>query len=220
MKIVLACEYSGRTREAFRARGHDVVSVDLLPSEDNSPHHIVGDAFAVIDSFKPDMVIAHPPCTYLANSGVRWLWLPHRGLDYQGNETIPVIDTARWKAMKEGAEFFAKFLRLPVPKIAVENPIMHGYARTEIKRVSGREITQHFVQPWWGGDKAFKATGFTLIGLPSLTKPASALVPPKHGTPEHKAWSVIHNASPGPNRWKERSRTFPGIAKLMAEQWG
>ena len=228
MKILIACEYSGRTRQAFAARGHDVVSCDLLPAEDNSPDHIVGDVFDVIDdalcTTPFDLMIAHPPCTYLANSGVRWLYkdepcyASHESTHY--DDVRRVVDEARWKLMEEGAEFFAKLLRAPVPKIACENPIMHSYARAEIMRRSGREIEQHFVQPWWFGDEAFKATGFTLKGLSPLTKPATALTPPMHGTARHKAWSVIHNASPGPDRWKDRSRTFPGIAQAMAETWG
>jgi hypothetical protein len=210
MRILVACEYSGRTREAFRARGHDAWSCDLLPAEDQSPWHVIADVFEMIKNTDPwDMLIAHPPCTYLANSGVRWL-----------NSTADGLDLARWDQMKAGAEFFAKFLRLPIPKIAIENPIMHSYARLEIKIRSNIGIRPYYVQPWWYGDEAFKATGFTTIGLPQLQKPTTALVPPKPGTPEHKAWSVIHNASPGPNRWKERSRTFPGIARAMAETWG
>lgn len=212
MRVLIACEYSGRTREAFRAKGHDVVSCDLLESEDNSPHHIVGDVFDVIAKEGPfDLMIAHPPCTYLANSGVRWLY------DGLGGR-----NEARWKAMKEAARFFADLYTSPIDKIAVENPIMHAHARAEINgciRGLMEDLTQ-FVQPWWGGDEAFKATGLTLKGLPPLEKPDDALIPPKPGTPEHKKWSVIHQASPGPNRWKERSRTFPSIARLMAETWG
>jgi hypothetical protein len=213
MRVLIACEYSGRTREAFRARGHEVYSCDLLPSEDNSPFHIVDDVFSVINDSgrRWDLMIAHPPCTYLANSGVRWL----RGGDR---------DAPRWQQMLDGAAFFAKLLKAPIAKIAVENPVMHKYGRTAIGHELGSPIgvmpATYFVQPWWFGDEAFKATGFTLKGLSPLTKPATALVPPRKGTSEHKAWSVIHNASPGPDRWKDRSRTFPGIAKAMAETWG
>ena len=208
---LFGCEYSGRAREAFRARGHDVVSCDLLPSEDNSPDHIIGDVFEVIAKYGPfDGALFNPPCTYLANSGVRWLY----NADGTKNE-------ARWAAMREGAEFFAKLLAAPIPRVACENPVMHEHARRAIaEALDGTVYQTHFVQPWWFGDRAFKATGFTLKGLAPLRKPADALVPPRPGTPEHKKWSVIHNASPGPNRWKERSRTFPGIAQAMAEAWG
>lgn len=211
---LIACEYSGRAREAFRARGHDVISCDLLPSEDNSPHHIVGDVFDVIAKEGPfDAMLAHPPCVYLTNSGVRWL------------ETEVVMgrlirkNEERWAKMLESAQFFADLMNCDIPKVACENPVMHGWGRHEIEKLLGRPLNTKFVQPHWFGDEAFKATGFTLKGLPPLEKPDDALIPPKPGTLEHKKWSVIHQASPGPNRWKERSRTFPGIARAMAETW-
>jgi hypothetical protein len=232
MRVLIACEYSGRTREAFRARGHEVYSCDLLPSEDNSPFHLVDDVFNVITTAQKlgrpfDLMVAHPPCTYLANSGVRWLYreepcyASHESTSYDDVRTVR--EEARWRDMEAGANFFAKLLLAPIPKIAVENPVMHRHARAAIEHIlhgAMDGMNTHFVQPWWFGDKAFKATGFTLKGLPRLTKPSTALTPPARGTQEHKAWSVIHNASPGPNRWKERSRTFPGIAKAMAEAWG
>lgn len=229
MRILVACEYSGRTREAFRARGHDAWSCDLLPSEDNSLHHFVGDVFEFARTTQWDMMIAHPPCTYLANSGVRWLWrdvpcyASHESTHFDDvrREMVP----ERWASMIEGAQFFADLLALPIPKIAVENPVMHRHGRDAImlnlqKHHGMDPLPTFFVQPWWFGDEAFKATGFTLKGLPPLTKPRAALIPPRKGTEAHKAWSVIHNASPGPNRWKDRSRTFPGIAAAMAETWG
>ena len=218
MRVLIACEYSGRTREAFRARGHDVISCDLLPAEDGSSWHMVGDVFQVIEDWGPfDLMIAHPPCTYLANSGVRWL----TSINDHG---VRCHNADRWHDMCKAAQFFADLYTCPIPKVAIENPIMHSHARTAIELNIGngfdmRAYTQ-FVQPWWYGDRAFKATGFTLKNLNGLEKPPTALTPPAFGTPEHKEWSVIHNQSPGPNRWKERSRTFPGIAKAMAEAWG
>lgn len=229
MRVLIACEYSGRTREAFAARGHEVISCDLLPAEDNSPAHVVGDVFDVIRDHGPfDLMIAHPPCTYLANSGVRWL---HYDQPCYANHESTVLDDvrkvrdeARWANMLRGADFFAKLLAAPIPRVACENPVMHGAARMRISKFLREnhiaELPTHFVQPWWFGDRAFKATGFTLKGLRPLVKPADALVPPKPGTDEHKAWSFIHRASPGPDRWKDRSRTFPGIAAAMAEAWG
>jgi hypothetical protein len=231
MKVVIACEYSGRTREAFRRRGHDVTSVDLLPSEDNSSHHIIGDAFEVIDRIKPELVIAHPTCTRLCNSGVRWIDNPIQDKPPEDASKIeqalwPTLSVEHrkiimWRLMCEGAEFFAKFLRLPTPKLAIENPVMHRYARTQIRINSGYELHTAFVQPWWYGDPAFKATGFTTRGLPNLVKPATALVPPKPGTEEHRVWTArVHNLPKTPDRWKIRSRTFPGIAEAMASTWG
>ncbi len=215
MNVLIACEYSGRVREAFRARGHNVISCDFEPAEDGSPHHYQGDVFQLLKEIDtPDLMIAHPPCTYLCNSGVRWLWDITPGL------TKGQFEPKRHAQMEKAAKFFADLLALPIPKIAIENPIMHRHGVEAIRNFHGVWIRQHFVQPWWFGDEAFKATGFTLKVLDPLVKPATALVPPKPGTPEHKAWSQVHNASPGPNRWKERSRTYQGIANAMATSWG
>lgn len=218
MRVLIACEYSGRVREAFRAKGHDVISCDLLPSEDNSPNHIVGDVFDTLIRHGPfDLMVAHPPCTYLANSGARWL------------VSRSSINHDRWQLMLDGAKFFAKLYTANIPKIVLENPVMHRHARQAIEQyveqyshTSGFTLRSYtkFAQPWWFGDPAFKATGFTCKNVPHLTKPKTALVPPKKGTPEHKAWSVIHQAPPGPDRWKDRSRTFPGIARALAELYG
>jgi len=229
-RILIACEYSGRTREAFRKRGHDAWSVDILPAEDNSPWHIIADVFDMIANTEPwDLMIAHPPCTYLANSGARWLYrdvpcyASHESTHHDDVRSEP--DPDRFRKMEAGAKFFADLLLAPIPKIAIENPVMHGTGKRAIERylVNAGRVGMpktRFVQPWWFGDEAFKATGFTLKNLPPLVKPKTALIPPKPGTPEHKAWSVIHNASPGPDRWKDRSRTFPGIAAAMVETWG
>jgi len=193
MKVLVACEYSGRVRNALRERGHNAYSCDLLPAEDgetifhiqDSLEHVLGKRFAVWD-----MIIAHPPCTYLCNSGVRWL------------HTEP----GRCEKMVEAAEFFRWILELPIDRIAVENPVMHGYAREIVGR--GPDFT---VQPWQFGDPAKKRTCFWTKGLPPL-KPTSDMT-------AANARADCHLASPGPDRWKERSRTYPGLAKAMAEQW-
>jgi hypothetical protein len=188
-RILVACEYSGRVRDAFRALGHDAVSCDLLPSETPGPH-IQAD---VLDLLREPwaLVIAHPPCTYLANSGVRWLR----------------NDPARWANMREGAGFFLACLNANAPLVAVENPVMHGHARDI---VGGR--AQFTVQPWHFGDNFKKRTCFWTRNLPRL-RPTSDL----DGS---TARAECHLASPGPDRWKNRSRTYPGIARAMAEQWG
>src|SRR5690606_24704723 len=136
---------------------------------------------------------AHPPCTYLANSGVRWL--------YKDGEP----DEDRWLRMADGAEFFRALLNAPIPRIAVENPIMHKYARA----IVGRAPDQ-YVQPWQYGHPETKATGLWLKGLPLLT-PTNIV----EGREPR-----VHHASPGPDRWKERSRTLPGLAAAFADQWG
>lgn len=203
MRLIIGCESSGVVRRAFRALGHDAWSCDLLPAEDGSAYHIQDDVRRHLrDGW--DIGIFHPTCTRLTNSGVRWLHVPPPG------RTLAEM----WQELDEGAAFYRTLRDAPIPRKAIENPIMHKYARERI--APGR---RQVVQPWWFGDPAFKATGFELIGLPDLV-PTNKLTRPEKGTPEHKAWSKVHRASPGPNRWKERSRTFPGIAAAMAAQWG
>lgn len=189
MKILVACEYSGRVREAFRKHGHDAWSCDILESDDNSPYHIQGDVIPLLKE-KWDMIIAHPPCTYLCNSGVRWLH------EREG----------RWELMREGAEFFKMFMDA-APKVAIENPVMHRYAL----EIVGRK-PDFTVQPWQFGDNFKKRTCFWTKGLPAL-KPTSDL----DGS---TAIPEVHMCPPGPERWKMRSRTYMGIAEAMAEQWG
>ncbi len=187
MKVLVACEFSGVVRRAFRALGHDAWSCDLLKAEDNSPYHIQGDAFEA-SKMGWDLMIAHPPCTRLANSGVRWL--NERNL---------------WAEMEEGAVFFQSLLEAPIEKIAVENPIPHRYAL----EIIGRKYDQ-IIQPWQFGHGETKATCLWLKGLPPL-KPMNIV---------SGRSARIHMMLPGPDRWKERSRTYQGIADAMAKQWG
>jgi len=185
---LVACEYSGRVRDALLANGIDAVSCDLLPTEVDGPH-IQGDVSDLMRK-RWSGVIAHPPCTRLCNSGVRWL--AERNL---------------WDDMRKGAAFFVECLNANAPFVAVENPIMHKYAREIIGR--GPDFT---VQPWQFGDPAKKRTGFWTRNLPPL-------IPTSDMTAD-KARADCHLASPGPDRWKERSRTYPGIAAAIAKQWG
>ena len=202
MKVLVACEYSGRVRDAFIAQGHNAMSCDMLPSETEGPHY-QGDVRDVLgDGW--DLMIAHPPCTRLTNSGVRWLHVPPPGKTKQ----------EMWADLDAAADFYMLLRNAPIPRKAIENPVMHCYAR---ERIGNTE--RQVVQPWWFGEPAFKATGFELIGLPKLNA-TNKLTPPKAGTDEHKHWSWIHRAPPGPDRWKQRSRTFTGIANAMANQWG
>lgn len=191
MRVLVACEFSGIVRDAFIARGHEAISCDLLPTERPGPHH-EGDLFGYLyrHGHQFDLMIAHPPCTYLANSGVRWLY----------------EQPDRWTRMRDAALDFTILLEYPViPRIAVENPIMHRYAR----EIIGRRQDQ-IIQPWQFGHGETKATGLWLKGLPKLT-PTNIV---DGRTPR------VHHASPGPDRWKERSRTLQGIADAMADQWG
>lgn len=182
MRVLVACEFSGVVREAFRARGHDAWSCDLLPAEDDGPH-LQGDVRAVLAAGCWDLMIAHPPCTRLASSGARWFHL------YRDEQEAAV-------------EFVRELLAAPIPRIALENPI--GVLSTRIRK------PEQIIQPWQFGHGETKATCLWLKGLPPLvpTKIVAGRVP------------RVHYASPGPDRWKERSRTLPGIAAAMAEQWG
>jgi hypothetical protein len=202
LRVLVACEYSGTVREAFRKLGHDAWSCDLLDT-DREGNHYKGDVFDIINDGW-DLMIAHPPCTRLTNSGVRWLKVPPPG------KTLEQI----WKELDEAAEFYKRLRDAPITHKAIENPVMHCYARERIQ-IGFRQV----VQPWWFGEEAFKATGLELINLPPLV-PTNKLTPPKKGTEDYKKWSKIHYASPGPNRWKIRSKTYQGIADAMALQWG
>lgn len=145
MKVLVACEYSGTVRDAFIKLGHDAISCDLLPSETPGPHY-QGDIRDILYN-SWDLIVAHPPCTRLCNSGV--MWLDRRNL---------------WDDMREGAEFFKLFLNHPCEKIAIENPVMHKYA----VEIIGRRQDQ-LIQPWQFGHGETKATCLWLKGLPKLT---------------------------------------------------
>ncbi|MCL8385494.1 hypothetical protein [Xanthobacter aminoxidans] len=204
MNILVGCETSGVVRRAFAANGHDVWSVDLLPSEDGSNRHIIGDLRDHLHDGWDLLAVMHPPCTRLCNSGVRWLHVPPPGRTKE----------EMWADLDAAASFFSDCLNAPIPRVCVENPIMHSHAR---KRIGGW-IKPQTVQPWWFGEPAFKATCLYLRGLSPLVA-TDRLVPPASGTAEHKAWSQVHRASPGPDRWKNRSRTYAGVARAMATQW-
>lgn len=187
MKVLIACEESGTVREQFERLGHDAWSCDILPSR-KPGKHIEGDVLEVLDRGW-DLMIAHPPCTFLSNSGVRWL------------KERP----ERWEHMIDGALFFKKLLEADIPKIAVENPIPHGHAL----KIIGRKYDQ-VIQPYMFGDGEKKATCLWLKNLKPLVPTRIA-----EGR-EQRIWRL----PPGPDRQRERSVTFPGIAKAMADQWG
>jgi hypothetical protein len=206
LNVLLGCECSGAVRREFRKLGHNAWSCDLKPAEDGSPYHIQGDIRYQLDGYYPghgrspepwNLFIVHPDCTYMANSGVQWLH----------------TDPGRWEKLDQACDFFLEMWNAPIDHIGVENPVMHGHAKKRI----GMEQAQT-IQPWWFGDEAFKATCLWLKGLPPLFE-TNRLTPPKKGTPEHKKWSAVHREAPGPNRKANRSRTYPGIAAAMAEQW-
>jgi len=252
MRVLVACEYSGRVRRAFAALGHTAISADFEPSDDNSPDHYQGDCFDMIQSVQFDLMIAHPPCTYLSVSGMHWTT---RGL--------------RDPKLTEAAlEFVQRLMDAPIPRIAVENPI--SIISSRIRK------PDQIIQPWQFGDDASKKTCLWLKGLPKLEH--GLIVPPAGfkrvafaadmlececcGEPfcpecnDHYAdcecpgptqdelfyktvdgvlfaserdikpvWanqtpSGQNKLGPSPDRWKERSKTYQGIADAMAEQWG
>ena len=214
LEVLVACETSREVAGAFERRGATATSCDLLPADVPTNHHIQGDVRQVMKMGRWDVIIIlHPPCTRLCHAGQRWLYGPNKTHPKQ----LPKGRT--WADMiqefEEACDLFEACLGAPAPMVAVENPIMHKWAK---ERIRGAPIPQ-IMQPHWFGDPAFKATGLYLNGLPELVA-TNMLTPPKRGTDEYKAWSAIHRAPPGPNRWKVRSKTFPGIAEAMAHQWG
>lgn len=195
MKILIACEFSGRVREAFRKKGHKAWSCDLLDTEIPGNHY-KGDVRDILNEGW-DMMIAHPPCTYLTNAGVMWL--------YKQKD--------RWQKMKEGAEFFKLLLDAPIKLKAIENPIMHKYA----VEIIGRRQDQ-VLQPYMFGHTERKATCLWLQGLPKL-KETNNVYDEMMKLPKNKR-ERLHYLPPSKDRWKLRSTTFQGIADAMAQQWG
>jgi hypothetical protein len=196
MRVLVACEFSGRVRDAFISKGHDAVSCDILDTEVPGPHH-KGDVRDLL-SEDWDLIVAHPPCTYLALSGVQWL--------KKSDE--------RWKQMLDAVDFFNLFLSHPCPKVCIENPIMHNYAKQRLLVPNYSQKTQ----PFFHGHPERKATCFWLKGLPLLraSSNVSHLMIGKAASSTDK----VHWEAPGPDRQKNRSRTLQGIANAMADQWG
>ncbi len=196
MRVLVACEYSGTVRDAFRARGHDAVSCDLLPTDAPGPHYQGPVQDIISDGW--DLMIAHPPCTYLSVSGMHWTT---RGL--------------RDPQLTEDALAFVRMLMgAPVPRIAIENPI--SVISTRMRK------PDQIISPYQFGHDASKKTCLWLQGLP-LLRPTQLVEPRIIGG--RKRWgnqtdSGQNRLSPSPDRWKIRSATYAGIAAAMADQWG
>lgn len=178
-------------RGAFTAKGHYAMSCDLLPTEREGLHY-QGDVRDILHN-DWDMIIAHPACTYLCNSGVRWLY----DKNYEKN-------IYRWLELEKAREFFMLFYNHPCEKKCIENPIPHKHANLP-------KYTQS-IQPYQFGHSTSKRTCLWLTGLSPLV--------PTNIIPKDQRTHDVHRAAPGPDRWKDRSRTFEGIAKAMADQWG
>jgi len=198
MRVLIACEFSATVRDAFRARGFDAWSVDLLPTEGDPRWHIQGDAILTAYTRPWDLLIGHPECTFLANSGAKHL--------YAGMKAENGPNAERWARMGQAAMFFLTLWHAPIKHIALENPIMLGHPR----KLFGIPDPDQVIQPYEYGHGETKATCLWLRNLPKL-KPTRIV--------EGREQRVFRMA-PGPDRWKERSRTFPGIAEAMASQWG
>lgn len=196
MRVLVACEFTGTVRDAFRDRGHEAVSCDLKPSEEPGPH-IQGDVRDVLDDGW-DLMVAHPPCTYLCNSGVRWL---HER-------------ESRWEKMERAAAFFRTLLEAPIPKVCIENPVPHGYAVEEIGRTYDQTI-----QPYEFGHPESKRTCFWLRNLPPV-EPTNVLPEPEDGVWENQTPSGQNKLGPSDSRSEDRARTYEGVAEAMAERWG
>lgn len=205
MRILVACEYSGKFRRALRSRGHDAISCDLLPTDDgDNQHHYQGDVRDILYDNWEGMV-AHPECRYLTNAGVKHL--------YKDGRKENGRDESRWASMREAAEFFRLLWDAPIPLVAIENPIMHGHGAELV----GMRPTQ-IVQPWHFGHKEMKATGWYLRGLPPLEY-TNVVGPPPKDPEERKLWARVHRMGPSELRSKLRSETYSGIAEAGAEQW-
>lgn len=198
MKVLVACESSGTVRDAFLRKGHDAMSCDLLATRSPGPHY-KGDVFS-LDLGEFDLIIAHPPCTYLCVSGARWL----------DDDRYPNRRDDREKA----AEFFMKLFNSEAPKVACENPV--GYMSTYFRK------PDQYIHPYHFGDPVSKKTGLWLKGLPALAH-SNVVQPSRSKTKsgvEYDSWWLGTSKLPYKERMEARSKTFEGIANAMADQWG
>ncbi|SEK36152.1 hypothetical protein SAMN04515666_101324 [Bosea lupini] len=200
-RVLVACERSGIVRRAFADRGHDAWSCDLLSAEDGSNRHIVGDARALLGDGWDLLIVAHPPCTRLCNSGVRWLSGPPPGRTRE----------AMWAELREGAALFSAFWNAPIERICVENPVMHRHAKALI---AGYAPPAQSVQPWQFGHGETKRTCLWLRNLQPL-QPTRIVDGRAALVHRHTGWGKR-----GLERAANRSRFFTGIAEAMADQWG
>jgi hypothetical protein len=218
MRWLVACETSGRTREALRRRGHDAVSCDLLPAVDGSPHHIQGNAFDILgDGW--DGMIAHPTCTKLTVAAAWCLYHPDdKDLPFGERRPHPDFPDRR-REQDEAAEDFMRFVDAPIERKIIENPV--GVMSTRYR------APDQIVQPYWFGDDASKKTCLWLFRVPKLVIPPKQLwapprivADPRTGRPAER-WSNQTDSgqnrlAPSEDRWSKRSETYPGIAEAIA----
>lgn len=198
MRILIACEYSGISRRAFEALGHDVWSADFEQAEDGAQNHYVGDCFDLINGAHWDLMIAHPPCTYLSVSGLHW------------NKRRP----ERAEMTEQSLDFVRRLMAAPIERIAIENPV--SCISSRIRK------PDQIIQPWQFGEDASKATCLWLKNLPLLVPTQiidGRLVNGKRRW-SNQTDSGQNKLAPSATRWKDRSRTYPGVAQAWAAQWG
>ena len=213
MKVLIACEYSGIVRDAFIKKGHQAISCDLLPSESDLGEHYQGDVTDILyDGW--DLMIAHPPCTYLSVSGARWYYHPEdKHLPYEERRPHPMHPHRR-QYQQEALDFVQSLLDAPIEKIAVENPI--SVISSRIKKPT------QIIQPYEYGHPTSKSTCLWLKNLEPL-QPTNIVEPIWINVSDGKRMSKFHYDTytlPKEERGKIRSATFPGIAQAMADQWG
>lgn len=209
-RILIACEFTGTVRDAFLERGFDAWSCDLLPDERGSNRHIRADVREILADGWDMLIVAHPPCTRLCNSGVRWLSVPPPG------RTVEEM----WTELDEGAALFSLCWNAPVPRVAIENPVMHRHAKQRI--VNFRPHSQS-IQPWQFGDWERKRTCLWLRELPPLTATFPTLAAARAALgkgADAQPVDRVFRMPPGADRGRERSRFFPAVAAAMADQWG
>lgn len=210
MKVLVACEFSGTVRNAFLDRGYDAWSCDILPAENGSNRHIRGDARDILNDGWDLLIVAHPPCTRLCNSGISWLSRAPKG------KTVEQV----WRELDEAAELFSAFWNAPIERIAIENPIMHRHAKERIRNYAPPAQT---VTPWQFGEPIQKKVCLWLKNLPGLTPTTIVSLPEpaqcirKTGERAGKPYRYYFHQGKSAH---ERSRFFPGIAAAMAGQWG
>lgn len=218
-RVLIGCEFRQTTMSAFMDAGFDTYSCDILPCEGPYPdRHFQCDVQDVLTMEWDLIILAHPPCTRLCNSGVRWLDGPPKNppadstpeqaaawptLDHESKKSI------MWQHLEQGAELFGLFLNADCPYICIENPVMHKHAKARITNYV--EFSQS-VQPWQYGHDETKRTCFWLKGLPNLV--------PDVDTKPETVNNRVHSLGPSADRWKERSKFFSGIANAMVKQWG
>lgn len=203
MKILIACEFSGTVRDAFLARGHDAFSCDILPTESKPEKHFQEDIFDVLKREKFDLMIAHPPCTYLTVTGNKWM-----------KPEFATRFPDRPKQRQEAIDFFLKLANAPVEKIAIENPV--GIISTAWRK------PDQYIHPYQFGDPHSKKTGLWLKNLAPLV-PTKLVEPQFHIYKDGRKdpiWHFETMSLPSHERMKARSKTFQGIADAMATQWG